>query len=134
MRLAKARYGRLAQPIALDLHIVNRTFSAFRVFACCVIAIGVIQQWQYVGTDRWWIAYGGGVALGFTYAVDRSLGLFFAAMAFVLVIAGLLGAGDGMEISNRVLFSALAVGMLTGLTLSWGARRLLRYFGRRQPD
>lgn len=104
----------------------------FRLLVCAVIAAGLLEHWPFVATDRWWVAFGCGVVLGVLYAIQRWVGLIFAGLACVGGVGMLMGFGGGLEGSDRALFSALALGLLTAMASHQGTKILSKTFGNRR--
>jgi hypothetical protein len=107
-----------------------RDLKLLPLFACGIVTVGVIEQWQYVGTSQWWFMFGVGSVWGGAYAVERGFGWLFAAWACVLFDAGLLGWGNDLHGADRASFSAVAVGVLSALAME----RIRRWVAGKGPE
>lgn len=105
------RFGRSLLPVA--------------AIAVVLIALGTVQQWEHVGTLRWWIAVAGGVVLGVAFAWAPLAALLLGVAGAVAILVGL---AESVEGQNRALFSGLALGVLFAQALrllasKWARRR-----------
>ena len=105
---------------------------AMLIVICGVLVVGIIEQWQYVGTERYWISCIAGAVFGLVWLITRSKALFVAAVGVAMLAVVAFGGVDDMQGKDRVLMGGFAAGLFVVLAAPTVRQMARRYLMRRR--